>query len=94
MRAAIRDLRVLFRSAKAGNGFPYPFEGALGRNVIGGWRNRLHVLAFGQWRYTTQPRWRMTLAIPLRPWRYARMVRSVARTRNRPFASWMYDDVD
>lgn len=47
----------------------------------------------GNWRFDTRPRWKQLLGIPLRPWRYTRMVRHIAATRNMFYAPSDYDDV-
>jgi hypothetical protein len=39
------------------------------------------------------PLWRQVLTIPLRPWRYWRRVRKVARVRSIYYHPTMYDEV-
>lgn len=84
MRAALRDLRVLWETRHT-SGFPWPTW----RGFSGGW----HMAAFGMPRWAAVPLWRKVLGIPMRPVRYARMVRGIARARNYGFSLSDYDDV-
>jgi hypothetical protein len=88
VRRALTDLRFLWGSRK-GSGFPWPFEFA--RRAHG--RTRAWALMFGYPPWAAIPVWRQALGIPLRPWRYARMVLGIARTRAIFFTASMYDDV-
>lgn len=85
MRAALRDLRVLWATRK-GSGFPWPSPTVMGRFSI-----RRLLLGYPPW--CVIPLWKQVLTIPLRPWRYAKMVRSIARTRNFPYTPSRNDDV-
>ena len=78
---ALRDLRVLWATRK-GSGFPWPFQ-----------HRELRWLLLGHPSWCAMPLWRQVLGVPLRPWRYAKMVRAVARTRNFPYAPSVQDDV-
>lgn len=79
-RAALRDLRVLWRTRRS-SGLPWPHYTGL-RHVL---------LGYPAW--SPVPVWRQLLRWPLRPYRYCRMVRSVAQVRNRPYAPALYDEV-
>lgn len=72
-------------ATRASSGFPWPNW----RGFSGGWRMAL----LGHPRWAGIPLWRQVLAVPLRPWRYARMVRSIARVRAMHYTAEMYDDV-
>lgn len=86
MRRALTDLRYLWTSRKS-SGFPWPIQSGFG------WSDKAWMVVFGQSIHSVQPVWKQTLGIPLRPWRYARMVRRIARTRAVFFTTAMYDDV-
>ena len=47
----------------------------------------------GYWRFSPVPLWKQFLYIPLRPYRYFRMVRTIARVRNMFYHPSMEDDV-
>lgn len=89
MKEAVRDLRVLWATRKS-SGFPWPFQSAFAFHSK---RHAAHMLVFGHPPWTTIPIWRQALGIPLRPWRYARMVRRIAMVRNHDFAPRHYDDI-
>jgi hypothetical protein len=83
MRAAARDLLHLWRSRHE-HSFPWPF------NWFGG---GVMPWITGYWRFSPVPLWKQLLNIPLRPYRYARMVRGIARTRAIFYHPSMEDDV-
>lgn len=82
MRLLIADLRHLWRTRHMG--FPWPF-----RTFGGGWQPWVT----GYWRFSPVPLWKQFLRIPLRPYRYFRKVRYIARVRNMPYHPSMEDDV-
>lgn len=85
--SAWRDLRFLW-STRSTSGFPWPFRYGFG--------SRWHKVRFaltGHPFYSVVPLWRQILTIPLRPWRYARMVRRIAYVRRLPYSAADYDDV-
>lgn len=90
LRLAVADLRALWRTRHS-SGFPWPFR----KGGLRPPRRRLAVqqLVTGYAWYSPVPLWRQVLAIPARPYRYLRMVRAIARTRNHPYAPHMQDDV-
>lgn len=69
-------------TTRGSSGFPWPFQHRSAR-----W------LLLGHPSWSAVPVWRQVLGIPLRPWRYARMVRNIARVRNRPYSPSRQDDV-
>ena len=83
----IHDLRYLWRTRHS-SGFPWPFRwsGFHGRT-------RLYALLTGRPPWTVIPLWKQLLTIPLRPWRYAKMVRGIARARAVHYHPSMQDDV-
>lgn len=86
MNAAVRDLRVLWATRKS-SGLPWPFRRGLG------WQDTAWKWATGYSIFSPVPVWKQIAREPLRPYRYARMVREIARVRNRPFAPSRYDEV-
>lgn len=80
------DLRYLWATRRT-SGFPWPRFGV--GQVGGGWWMALT----GHPSFAVIPRWKQVVTIPLRPWRYVRMVRGIARTRAIFFNPAMYDDV-
>jgi hypothetical protein len=88
VRRALSDLRFLW-STRSTSGLPWPFRfGGPGSR-----RQRARFALTGYPFYAAVPLWRQVATIPLRPWRYARMVRGIARTRAVHFNASMYDDV-
>ena len=85
MRAALADLRFLWKTRRT-SGFPWPLRR--------GWRGRdWHLTATGYPWYSPVPLRRQLARWPLRPWRYARRVREIARVRRMPYAPADYDEV-
>ena len=85
----IRDLLFLWETRHS-SGFPRPFEWGLSPPT--------RRLLFQQWAtghiwHTVVPLRRQVLGIPLRPYRWFRMVREIARVRRMPYAPSMQDDV-
>jgi hypothetical protein len=72
----VRDLLHLWRTRHI-HGFPWPFQWFGGD--ITPWLT-------GYWRFSPVPVWRQVLRIPGRPFRYWRMLRSIARVRSMPYS--------
>lgn len=79
----MNDLIYLWRS-RHDQGFPWPFSWFGG----GVWP-----WVTGYWRFSPVPKWKQIIRIPLRPYRYVRMVRHIARTRAMSYHPSMQDDV-
>jgi hypothetical protein len=90
MKAAVNDLRVLWATRKS-SGFPWPFQPGLG------WEDTAWRWFTGYSIFSSVPTWKILLRIPLRPYRYAKAVREIARVRNYGrgvyFDPRVYDDV-
>lgn len=86
-RGVKEDLLVLWRTRRS-SGFPIPFRWSM--------RPRRRVDRARQWVtghvfYSSVPLWKQVLGVPFRPWRYAKMVREIARTRNYGYSRFDYD---
>jgi hypothetical protein len=80
------DMASLWQTRRT-SGFPWPM---FGRGQIGGgWQMALT----GYPSYSPVSLWRQVLRIPLRPIRYLRMVRAIARTRGMAYNVSDYDSV-
>jgi hypothetical protein len=84
MRRTLSELRYLWET-RHGSGFPWPTWRGFG----GGWRMAL--TGYPPW--AAMPLWKQVLRIPLRPWRYWRRVREIARVRSINYHPILYDDV-
>jgi hypothetical protein len=80
----LTELGYLWRT-RHGSGFPWPTWRGFG----GGW----HMALTGYPPWAVIPLRRQVLGIPLRPWRYWRRVREVARVRSIHYHPTMYDEV-
>ena len=85
----IRDLVCLWETRHS-SGFPRPFTWGLSPPTK---RLALRQWITGHIWHTTVPLQRQVVGIPLRPYRWLRMVRNIARTRGMNYHSSMYDDV-
>ena len=82
------DLAYLWRTRHS-SGFPRPFRWghAPSRRLV------LRQWATGHVWHSCVPVWRQVLGVPLRPYRWLRMVREIARVRRMPYVPSMQDDV-
>jgi hypothetical protein len=84
----LSDLLHLWRSRKQ-HGFPWPFQFWRAPTK----RAALRQLLTGYVWHSPVPLWKQLLCIPLRPYRYARMVKEIARVRSLPYHETLYDSV-